>query len=137
MIVFAYASGVRGEQEKRRSRTGEAEQEKNVIQEIHFTAWGGMLVDIKMLYLLVIVFSLCLLKPVEASDLPAPPFVKLWACSVGDQVDHPTFCDSEICFDTRTSLKAIVFGAVDLKTGKILWKKTIGGHHILLKTYEK
>ena len=92
--------------------------------------------DIKMLYLLVIVFSLCLLKPVEASDLPAPPFMKLWACSVGEQAGPPTFCDSVICFDTWSSLKAIVFGAVDLKTGKILWKKTIEGHHIIEETYE-
>ncbi|MHC9543182.1 MAG: PQQ-binding-like beta-propeller repeat protein [Vulcanimicrobiota bacterium] len=92
--------------------------------------------DIKMLYLLVIVFSLCLLKPVEASDLPAPPFKKLWACSVGEQAGPPTFCDSVICFDTWPSLKAIVFGAVDLKTGKILWKKTIEGHHIIEETYE-
>lgn len=92
---------------------------------------------IKMFQLMVLLFSLCLLKPIEAADLPAPPFKKLWACRVGEQVYHPTFCDSVICFDTWPSFKAIVFGAVDLKTGKILWKKSIKGFHIIEKTYEK
>lgn len=91
---------------------------------------------IKMLSLIIFIFSLCLLKPSEADDLLAPPFKKLWTCYIGEQVDYPTLCDRVICFNTWPSLKAIEFGAVDLKTGKILWKKSIEDHHILLKIYE-
>ncbi len=90
----------------------------------------------KICYVVVFVFLLSFLKVVEAADLPAPPFQKLWICSVGEQVGHPTFCDKVICFFTWPQLKSLVYGAVDLQTGKILWKKSMEGYHLIAKEYE-
>lgn len=90
----------------------------------------------KICYLTVLVFFFSLLNPVEASDLPVPPFSIQWTRYLGGHIGQPLLCDSVVCFDTWPELRAIEFGAVEIKTGKILWKKHIEGYHTIMKTYE-
>ncbi|MDQ7827348.1 MAG: hypothetical protein RDV48_31430 [Candidatus Eremiobacteraeota bacterium] len=91
----------------------------------------------KMHYLMILALLISLLKPVKAADLPVPPFKKLWTSRVMGLVHEPTVCDKVICFDSWPCCEPWQYGAADLKTGKILWKKTIEGYHTLTKTCEK
>ena len=89
-----------------------------------------------MRYVLVVAVFFFILNSVEAADLPVPPFTQKWISYLGSHVCQPILCDSVVCFDTFPTHGAFEFGAIDLKTGKILWKKHIVGYHIIMETYE-
>lgn len=80
-----------------------------------------------MRYITVIIVFLSLVFPVDASDLPSPPLRKLWGYKTADQLCGHMICGKAICYYDDSE----EYGAIDIDTGELLWKKKAAGSRIL------
>jgi len=69
----------------------------------------------------------------HGDGLPGPPFMKSWCHETGDYIFYHKVCGNAVCYYT-----SFEYGALDLQSGKALWKKETGedgfSRHIAMTT---